>query len=192
MDLISIAKNVALTGQMLNKHGAVAFDHGRKIALCSATNSHDLFGRGDLMELPSIHAECKCLHILQTPRIYHKNKLHLHNHSLGRRTSSQTQTKTKTKRRKKLNILVIRINGEGKLGNSRPCASCIEKMKTFGIYRVYYSDNTGKIIWEKLTEIINDHISIGGRIKNTRYVTKSFFIKRVHAVKRDLGLDVDG
>ena len=53
-------------------------------------------------------------------------------------------------KRKNYDILVIRINREGKLCNSRPCNQCIITLKNIGVKKVYYSNDDGKIIHEKL------------------------------------------
>lgn len=51
-----------------------------------------------------------------------------------------------------MSIFVVRIMADGSLGKSDPCRDCMEKMKQYGIRRVYYSvdDNTIGLI--KITE----------------------------------------
>ena len=41
----------------------------------------------------------------------------------------------------KCDLIVIRINKDEKLMNSRPCYNCLSMMKAVGVKRVYYSDN---------------------------------------------------
>ena len=62
--------------------------------------------------------------------------------------------------RKKLEMFVIRVNQMGNLVNSKPCNSCIYYMQLYGIKSVYYSNEDGVIVKEKLTDITPDHLSI--------------------------------
>ena len=62
--------------------------------------------------------------------------------------------------RKKLEMFVIRVNQMGDLVNSKPCNTCIYYMQLYGIKSVYYSNEEGAIVKEKLTEITADHLSI--------------------------------
>ena len=48
----------------------------------------------------------------------------------------------------------------GDLVNSKPCNTCIYYMQLYGIKAVYYSNEDGDIIKEKLNDIIADHLSI--------------------------------
>lgn len=59
--------------------------------------------------------------------------------------------------RKKFDLIVIRINKDSHLGNSRPCYNCLNLMKTVGIDKVYYT--TGKED-ELICENVKDMISI--------------------------------
>jgi len=64
---------------------------------------------------------------------------------------------------------VIRINFLGELVNSRPCACCVDYLKDLGFIRyVYYSNEHGEIVRERISEMISTHLSIGTRkiIKN--------------------------
>ncbi len=54
---------------------------------------------------------------------------------------------------KKNDLLIIRINSKGDFVNSRPCNECIEMMRQYKIGRIYYSDDKGKIVKEKLSEM---------------------------------------
>ena len=55
---------------------------------------------------------------------------------------------------KNLNILVIRINSNGKLTNARPCYRCTLMLKALGINKVYYSIEN-EIICEKISHMIS-------------------------------------
>jgi len=48
------------------------------------------------------------------------------------------------------NILVIRINKNYILKNSKPCKYCMKYLKYVGIKKVYYSDKDGDIVTLKL------------------------------------------
>ena len=48
----------------------------------------------------------------------------------------------------------------GDLVNSKPCNTCIYYMQLYGIKSVYYSNEDGVIVKEKLNEITADHLSI--------------------------------
>lgn len=65
--------------------------------------------------------------------------------------------------RKKLEIFVIRVNKNDELMNSKPCNTCLYYMKLFGVKSVYYSDENGDIIKEKINQIEVEHQSIGHR-----------------------------
>jgi cytidine deaminase len=69
------------------------------------------------------------------------------------------------KRKKRLinvNILVIRISGKNKLQSSKPCAHCIETMKSlppnlgYNIKNVFYSNENGDIVKSSLKELDNE------------------------------------
>lgn len=82
----------------------------------------------------------------------------------------QTDTKSKSKFIRGLDIIIIRIkelsNGDIVLKNSRPCNSCIDKMRTYGIRKVYYSNDKGDIVYEFLEEMPKLHTSSGSILKN--------------------------
>ena len=67
---------------------------------------------------------------------------------------------------KKYDIFVVRINkprdnvtDEPTLVNARPCFNCLNMMKSVGIRRVYYSDDSGNIIYENVRDMISIHTS---------------------------------
>lgn len=62
-------------------------------------------------------------------------------------------------------ILIIRLGNHGKLKNSRPCNSCIDKLKQKGIRKAYYSNEDGNIICEYIDDMPKLHISSGNLIK---------------------------
>lgn len=60
-----------------------------------------------------------------------------------------------------MDIMVVKINAKGNLDNSLPCAMCTHMLKEFGIKYVYYSDNNGDIIRQKVRDLKGSHISHG-------------------------------
>lgn len=73
---------------------------------------------------------------------------------------------SKERKSKKYDIFVVRINKPDKkdsactkLVNARPCAHCLDMMKSVGIRRVYYSDDSGEIIYENVKDMISIHTS---------------------------------
>jgi len=63
-------------------------------------------------------------------------------------------------------MVVIRINGKNELVNSKPCENCIYYLRLYGIKNVYYSNENGEIVKEKITEICSEHRTIS----HTRYL----------------------
>lgn len=60
-------------------------------------------------------------------------------------------------------ILIIRVNKSKKLIYSRPCGSCVKKMKQKGIRKAYYSTEDGEIVYEYVQDMIMLHESSGTR-----------------------------
>lgn len=67
------------------------------------------------------------------------------------------------KKVKGMDIIVIRINKNLILKNSRPCNQCIDKLQKIGIRNVYYSDDNGNIVCEKVDVMEKLHVSSGSR-----------------------------
>ena len=64
-----------------------------------------------------------------------------------------------------MNILVIRVNGKNEFVNSKPCENCLYYLRLYGIKNVYYSNDKGEIVREKIEDIENTHQTIS----HTRY-----------------------
>ncbi len=62
-----------------------------------------------------------------------------------------------------VDILVIRVNKNGDLKNSRPCNKCIKTMKSIGIRKVFYSTDFGEIVCENLNDMELVHTSSADR-----------------------------
>ena len=72
----------------------------------------------------------------------------------------------------KLNLIVIRINKNHELKNSRPCSNCLQFMKDVNINKVYYSTGNGsEIVCEKVRNMISHHVSFGNKM--TEYIHKN-------------------
>ena len=91
--------------------------------------------------------------------------------------------------RKKLEMFVIRVNQMGDLVNSKPCNTCIYYMQLYGIKSVYYSNEDGEIIKEKINNITADHMSISQN-KYYKYIEngdKNIFDQRKEKEKEKNG-----
>ena len=63
----------------------------------------------------------------------------------------------------KCHILVVRINSSNKLVNSRPCKDCIASLRNISIKNIYYSNEAGEILCERVKHSISNHVSSGNR-----------------------------
>jgi deoxycytidylate deaminase len=68
---------------------------------------------------------------------------------------------------KGMDIIVIRVNKNNILKNSRPCNDCINKLNKLGIRKVYYSNEQGEIVYEYVKDMPNLHISSGSKLNHT-------------------------
>jgi deoxycytidylate deaminase len=66
-------------------------------------------------------------------------------------------------------IVVIRLGGDthSNFVNSKPCMHCINYMKNLGIKKIYYSNQLGEIIHEKVSAMSSNHISMIRRVYRT-------------------------
>lgn len=71
-------------------------------------------------------------------------------------------------------LLVVRIDAEGRLRNSKPCAECIGFMRRFGgIKNVYYSNDQGELVCEPLATISSTHSTNGTRALRREKIIKT-------------------
>ena len=76
---------------------------------------------------------------------------------------------------KGMDIIIIRINNFKSNNNnnninlkiSRPCNNCIDTLRKFDIRKVYYSDQYGNIVCEKLIDMQKNHTSAGEKFKHS-------------------------
>jgi len=57
--------------------------------------------------------------------------------------------------------VVVRVNNNNDLKNSRPCNNCIEQMVKYNIRRVVYSTDDGTLVSEKPKKMSLLHVSTG-------------------------------
>lgn len=69
---------------------------------------------------------------------------------------------------KKIDILVVRLNKEGTLSNSKPCLHCVIHMKKYysnNIRYIYYSNSHGEINRNSLNELLENTTHISKKYK---------------------------
>lgn len=66
---------------------------------------------------------------------------------------------------KGMDLLVIRVNNANKLLNSRPCNSCIDKLRKRHIRKVYYSTDEGTITYEYASDMQKKHTCSGTKYR---------------------------
>jgi len=62
------------------------------------------------------------------------------------------------KKLKKTDILVFRTSATG-VKYSKPCCECIKTLNNFNIRGVYYTSENGVLVYEKISDIQNNHRS---------------------------------
>jgi len=77
------------------------------------------------------------------------------------RVSKHKETK-REKRKKTYNLVVIRVNKQGNLRDSKPCHRCLEALYATNFCKikyVYYSTNNGTIVKRKFADLYDDRSS---------------------------------
>ena len=80
---------------------------------------------------------------------------------------SQKSYSKLAKKLKKTDILVFRTSVTG-IKNSKPCSQCIETLKYFNIRGVYYTSENGVLVYEKMSDIQNNH-----QCQMTRHINRN-------------------
>lgn len=62
------------------------------------------------------------------------------------------------RKNKRITLVVIRYSNDS-IKMSKPCKYCIEYMKKLNIRKIYYSDEDGNMIKEKISKISTNHVS---------------------------------
>lgn len=138
-NVINILKKNALNSSLHYKHSACILKNDKILTIGKNKYFKNICIENETIKL-SIHAEVDALF-----KYYNKN----------------------FKNVKGLDILIIRICDKScNLKNSRPCNSCIEKLKQKGIRKVYYSNDKGNIVYEFIENMPKIHDSSGFLIKN--------------------------
>ena len=79
----------------------------------------------------------------------------------------------KSKNKKKIDLIVIRVDMNGNLKNSKPCFKCIKYLDQLRFYKlknVYYSNDDGDIILIKFSELkFSNNIHVSKRFKYNKY-----------------------
>ena len=87
---------------------------------------------------------------------------HAEENVLARYNKLLEKVDSKNYKKRKLCLLVIRIDAQGNLTESKPCSHCVEVLKEYGIRKVSYSTKQGTIVTESLETIITS-TSVGYR-----------------------------
>jgi deoxycytidylate deaminase len=139
---IIFASQIAEDSDVFSKHGAIIVNSNQIVA--SGINKQEkprkrLMGLYNHMNCGNtIHAEYAAIYNLITSTKFTPNSVNI--------------------RRMKLDLYVARNN----LRNSKPCHHCINLLKYWGIYRVFYTDESEDIYkCEKISDIVNEHVSNG-------------------------------
>lgn len=142
-------------------HCATIFN-GSKI-LCSEFNNQrsSSFGMLNVSE----HAECCAIRTLFKKRAKHFPRI---------LSGKKYNTKNKKCNSDNLSMLVIRINKDKELKNSKCCAICLTIIKAYNIKNIYYSDSFGRIIKEKVKYMISDFYTMG--IKNMPFLPNIIYV----------------
>jgi len=130
-------KEISNNSDIKKRHGACLIDHhGNIIGKSHNYSTRVIHG----LDAPCVHAEVGCI-------IHSSIRYKMMNHQCHRR---------------KYNIMVIRTDLNGEIKNSRPCTECVKFMLIFGIKEVFYSNDKGEIINEKVKNMIDKkHYSFG-------------------------------
>ncbi len=140
---IDNAINVANDSELIQKHGAIVVSGGKIVSKAYNSYAPVYKFNGINNHKGSGHAEANAL------KEYYKN------------IRGNARRKNKYMLRSKIDIYVVRVNRLGELMNSKPCYHCTRMLKMLGIRRVYYSDNNGNIVCERVSELSNTHITGG-------------------------------
>lgn len=130
--IVDLAINNALKSSLSWRHGAVLFS--KKTVISTACNC--LGNRICGYDVPSIHAEAQCLH-----NIYRR---------AGRLGEIPL---TPNSRKNNSHLLVIRINPQKQLIQSKPCCMCIYLLRLYGVKRVYYTNQQGDLCYQNINHI---------------------------------------
>lgn len=143
--ILKIAEEVARekSQHYYHRHGAVCFHNFNNIVTRAGNVADCSFGSGLYQ-----HAEVGCLRRLVKRRRSKCKAMFELNNRKGAPKS----------RRSKLKLLVCRVNRDGTLGDSRPCQHCISFMRKIGVYQVWYTNEKGKLVAERVQNMKSKHV----------------------------------
>ena len=134
---VDLAKEFAQKSFCLKKHGCIVFRDKKMLSV--ACNSYVVKKKPNT-SCYTIHAEMAALKKMNYSSSFER------------------------KMYKKANILVVRVDGQGNLKNSKPCSDCLCRIKNIkSIKTIYFSDDDGQIVSFSKNDINNEHISHGHR-----------------------------
>jgi len=135
---INLLKKIASGSSIYYKHAAALID-------------------GDRIYSAGVNQFVKTVNI----KLKNSNEIQTHFRTIHAEISVFSRIPKKTA--KGLDILVIRINKNFALKNSRPCNHCIDKLKKIGIRKVFYSNQDGNIVGEFIDDMEKLHVSDGNK-----------------------------
>lgn len=138
VNCINLLKKIASGSNIYYKHAAALIDSNR------------IYSAGVNQYVKSIQIKLKNSGEIQT----HFRTIH---------AEISVFSKISKKTAKGLDILVIRINKNFALKNSRPCNHCIDKLRKIGIRKIFYSNKDGNIVSEFIDDMEKLHISDGNQ-----------------------------
>ena len=145
LECITLLKKIAANSDISYKHAAALIDND------------SIYSSGINKFVKTIHIKSKESNEIQT----HFKTIH---------AEISVFSKMPKRSAKGLDILVIRINKNFALKNSRPCNNCIDKLKKIGIRKVFYSNEDGNIVGEFINDMEKLHISAGSKFMQ-KYMT---------------------
>lgn len=143
LEFISIANSIAKESTVNVKHGAIIVCEGKVVA--TGFNKTE----GARKKLMKFYGPCEIGKTIHAEYDVITNLLGI----------TRFGTDNINIRRKKMDIYVARDN----MKNSKPCIHCINILRHFGIYRVFYTIDVNEYICEKVNQIENCHISYGNK-----------------------------
>lgn len=134
----------------IRAHLAAAIISGKNMLTKPCINTNRNIIRGNI--IGSLHAEANAI-----INYYGKNIIYKNNN-----------WKIFGKIKKNINLIVIRIDKNNNICSSRPCYNCLKMMQQLFINKVYYTDDNGNLIMEKIKHMISIQSSAVVRFINNK------------------------
>lgn len=136
--IINKTRDISNTATMNAMVGACVMMNGK---ICSLGKNHKDRSRIAHTNVPSVHAEIDAIQGCRNLKPYKKRNELI-----------------------KIDILIVRYTRNGLPAISRPCNVCIDflcNLRGLEVNKVYYFNNNGQLVIEKLKNMKRQHISIG-------------------------------